>query len=37
MLKDKRSHVWRFIRGPLPQDLPHRQLDLPWKLLDVVT
>ena len=38
LLKDKRSHVWRFVRGPLPQtDLPRRRLDLPWKLLDVVT
>jgi hypothetical protein len=38
LLKDKRSHIWRFVRGPLPQtDLPRRRLDLPWKLLDVVT
>jgi hypothetical protein len=38
LLTDKRSHVWRFVRGPLPQtELPRRRLDLPWKLLDVVT
>lgn len=38
LLTDKRSHVWRFIRGPLPfGELPVRQLDLPWKVLDVVT
>lgn len=37
VLTDKRSHVWRFVRGPLSADsLPARELDLQWKVLDIV-
>jgi len=37
VLTDKRSHVWRFVRGPLSAvSLPARELDLQWKVLDIV-
>ena len=34
-LLDKRPHSWRFVRGPLPEGLPVRQLGLPWTLLSI--
>ena len=34
-LLDKRPHLWRFVRGPLPEGLPVRQLALPWTLLSI--
>lgn len=34
-LIDRRPKVWRFVRGPLPGDLPVRQLDASWTLLGI--
>ena len=35
-LTDRRSKVWRFVRGPLPAGLPVRRLDgVPWTLLAI--
>ncbi len=34
-LLDKRPHSWRFVRGPLSEGLPVRQLGLPWTLLSI--
>lgn len=34
-LLDKRPHLWWFVRGPLPEGLPARQLGLPWMLLSI--
>lgn len=28
-------HFWRFIRGPMPSDMPVRALDLDWTLISV--
>lgn len=28
-------HFWRFIRGPMPPDMPVRVLDLDWTLISV--
>jgi hypothetical protein len=30
---DNRRQIWLFARGPLPSELPTRELQLRWKLL----
>ncbi|KAL0052269.1 hypothetical protein WJX82_011004 [Trebouxia sp. C0006] len=32
-LEDRRSQSWLFVRGPLPDKLPVRELDMPWQLM----
>ena len=34
-LVDRRPKTWRFVRVPLPGELPVRQLDAPWMLLGI--
>ena len=34
-LVDRRPKTWRFVRGPLPGELPVRQLDALWMLLAI--
>lgn len=34
--EDRRSHIWRFARGPLPNKLPEQNLEAPWIVLDLV-
>lgn len=34
-LEDKRSQLWLFVRGPLPDKLPVRELDAPWQLFSL--
>lgn len=34
-LEDRRSQHWLFVRGPLPDKLPVRELDLPWQLFSL--
>lgn len=36
VIEDRRSHIWRFARGPLPDKLPELNIDAPWVVLDVV-
>ena len=35
-VNDKRTQQWVFARGPLPAGLPHRELQLKWKLLTIL-
>ena len=34
-LEDRRSQLWLFVRGPLPDKLPVRELDAPWQLFSL--
>jgi len=33
---DHRRQLWMFARGPLPTELPRRELDLQWKVLAII-
>lgn len=32
-IEDRRSSTWFFVRGPLPDNLPVRELDVPWQVM----